>query len=277
MSIQHLSVNSASEKIHAAIDHDGCVVIDCVLDRATIDEINHDMAPHLEAAPKGKDEFEGFETRRAGSLIARSPKSREVLMNPIVLNAAAHTLSHATNFQLHVTEVISIGSGSKAQVIHRDQWAFDRFPFPQGFEATFATMWALTDFTDENGATRVIPGSHKMDDEQHFEEEDSEAAEMEAGSVLLYTGSTYHGGGSNTSQMTRTGLIFHYTLGWLRQEENQYLSVPADMVQMFPEDLLRMMGYQHGSYSLGFIDGGRDPIAAIRPDLEKEGPELSDI
>ena len=277
MPIQHLSTDSPSEKIHEAIDRDGCVVIDRLLDRMTIDEINRDIAPYLEAASKGKDEFEGFETKRVGSLVARSPKSREVLMNPIVLDAAAYTLNHATTFQLHVTEVISIGPGSKAQIIHRDQWAFDKFPFPLGFEVTFATMWALTDFTEENGATRVIPGSHKMDDKMQFKEEDSEAAEMEAGSVLLYTGAAYHGCGSNTSQMTRTGLIFHYTLGWLRQEENQYLSVPANMLQTFPEDLLRMMGYQHGSYSLGFIDGGRDPIAAVRPDLEKGGPEWGEI
>ena len=104
-------------------------------------------------------------------------------------------------------------------------------------------------------------------------------AEMKAGSVLLYTGSAYHGAGRNSSQMTRTGLIFHYSLGWLRQEENQYLSVPAEMLKTLPEDLLRMMGYQHGAYSLGFIDGGRDPIAAIRPELEKSdsGIDFDDI
>jgi ectoine hydroxylase-related dioxygenase (phytanoyl-CoA dioxygenase family) len=269
LNIQHLPANSTKEQVSEIIDRDGCVIIDQVLDLTAIESINSEISPYLEAAKKGSDEFEGYQTKRMGSLVARSPSSHQVIMNPIVLDAAAHTLHHGTTYQLHVTEVISIGPNSEPQDIHRDQWAFDLFPFPQDFEVVFATMWALTDFTEENGATRVVPGSHKMKDKLKFKMEDSVPAEMKAGSVLLYTGSAYHGGGRNSSQMTRTGLIFHYSLGWLRQEENQYLSVPAEMLQTLPEDLLRMMGYQHGAYSLGFIDGGRDPIAAIRPELER--------
>jgi ectoine hydroxylase-related dioxygenase (phytanoyl-CoA dioxygenase family) len=153
------------------------------------------------------------------------------------------------------------------------------FPFPPGFDSTFATMWALTDFTDANGATRVISGSHKLADRLEFTQQDTEAAEMKAGSVLLYTGSLYHGAGGNSSDSDRTGLIVHYTLGWLRQEENQYLCVPKEVLQELPEDLLRLMGYDHGSYSLGFIDDGRDPIAAVRPEFEKSdsGIELDDV
>ena len=102
---------------------------------------------------------------------------------------------------------------------------------------------------------------------------------MEAGSVLLYTGSLYHGAGANRSDSNRAGLIVHYTLGWLRQEENQYLCVPQEVLQDLPEDLLRLMGYDHGSYSLGFIDDGRDPIAAVRPEFEKSesGIELEEV
>ena len=269
MTIQHLPSDSTKEKISAVIDRDGAVIIDNVLDRATIDAINREVSPYLEAAEKGSDDFDGYQTKRIGGLVARSPSSHQVIMNPMVLDAAVHTLHRGTTYQLHVTEVIAVGPKSEPQVIHRDQWAFDGFQFPQDFEVVFATMWALTDFTEENGATRVVPGSHRMKDRLEFKMEDSVSAEMKAGSVLLYTGSAYHGAGRNSSQVTRTGLIFHYSLGWLRQEENQYLSVPAEILQTLPEDLLRLMGYQHGAYSLGFIDGGRDPIAAIRPELEK--------
>jgi ectoine hydroxylase-related dioxygenase (phytanoyl-CoA dioxygenase family) len=136
-------------------------------------------------------------------------------------------------------------------------------------------MWALTEFTEENGATRVIPGSHKLEDRLEFSQADTEPAVMEAGSVLLYTGSLYHGAGANRTNSVRSGLIVHYSLGWLRQEENQYLSVPPDVLQTLPEDLLRLMGYSFGAYSLGFIDAGRDPIAAIRPDLEKASSETA--
>jgi len=270
MTIEHLPSDSPSEKVNEILERDGCVVIDRVLDRATLDQVNADMAPHVEATRYGTDDFDGFQTKRTGMVIARSPKGRELIMNSTVLDVTKRALSHATNFQLHITQVINVWPGSAAQVIHRDQWAFDMFPFPKGFDTTLATMWALSDFTEANGATRVIPGSHKMDDKLQLESSDAEPAEMEAGSVLLYTGSTYHGAGANTTNsQVRSGFIVHYTLGWLRQEENQYLCVPADVLQTLPEDLLRLMGYQHGAYSLGFIDGGRDPISAVRPEFER--------
>ena len=99
---------------------------------------------------------------------------------------------------------------------------------------------------------------------------------MEAGSVLLYTASLYHGAGQNGTDHDRIGLIVHYSLGWLRQEENQYLSCPAEVIEVLPEKMLRLMGYARGAFSLGFVDGGIDPIAAVRPDLvEPEGKSIS--
>ncbi len=269
MPIEHLPADAQPEKAFEILQRDGCLVIDGLMSQNTLEQVTLEMSPYLEATPKGTDEFEGFETRRTGTLVARSPKSREVIMNTTVLDVAARALSHATNFQLHCTQIISVGPGSKPQPIHRDQWAFDMFPFPQGFDSTLATMWALTDFTEENGATRVVPGSHKLEDRKQFALTDSVPAEMKAGSVLLYTGSLYHGAGENRSADDRMGLIVHYSLAWLRQEENQYLCVPQEVLSELPEDLLRLMGYSTGSYSLGFVDGGRDPIVAIRPELEK--------
>lgn len=269
MQVVHLSADTPSEEVSEILARDGCVVIDRVLDRTTIATLQSEMASYCEATPKGTDEFDGLETKRTGMLVARSPKSREIIMHHTVLDVAARALAHASSFQLHIAQIIDIGPQSLAQPIHRDQWAFDFFPFPIGHDSTCATMWALTDFTEENGATRVIPGSHKFEDRLQFTQADTVPAEMEAGSVLLYTGSLYHGAGANESDSVRSGLIVHYSLGWLRQEENQYLSVPTDVLQTLPEDLLRLMGYSHGAYSLGFIDGGRDPIAAIRPEFEK--------
>ncbi len=269
MSIEHLPADSPSEKASEFLERAGCVVIDGLMDRDTLEQVSREVSPHLEAAPKGTDEFDGFRTRRTGTLVARSPKSREVIMNRTVLDVTARALAHASTFQLHCTQVISVGPGSTPQLIHRDQWAFDMFPFPPGFDSTLATMWALTDFREENGATRFEPGSHNMQHKLTFTQADSEAAEMDAGSVLLYTGSLYHGAGANSTEQDRVGLIVHYSLGWLRQEENQYLCIPDEVLQELPEDLLRLMGYAKGSYSLGFVDAGRDPIAAIRPELEK--------
>jgi ectoine hydroxylase-related dioxygenase (phytanoyl-CoA dioxygenase family) len=156
-------------------------------------------------------------------------------------------------------------------MIHRDQWAFDFFPFPKGYEVQCNTIWALTDFTEKTGATRVIPGSNQYDDGLKFEEKDTIPAEMAAGSVLFYTGAIYHGGGANRSDETRWGLNITYARSWLRQEENQYLSVPHEIARELPEPLLRLIGYQRGAYALGYVDDLRDPIEVLRPATEKQG------
>ncbi len=269
MPIQHLSRDSSSDSIAKALERDGCVVLDNVLDRAEIDQVARDMARYMKAAPKGKDEFDGFETRRAGTLIARSPKAREIIMNPRVLDVTAKLLSHAAAYQLHLTESVWLGPGSAAQEIHKDQEDFEGFCFPKEHDTVVATMWALTDFTEANGATRVVPGSHKLEGDRKFSLEESEPAEMEAGSVLLFTGQIYHGAGANVTDAIRESLAVMYTVGWLRQEENQYLCVPMETLRQLPEDLLRLMGYSLAGELLGFVDGGRDPIIAVRPEFEK--------
>ncbi|MBW2292294.1 MAG: phytanoyl-CoA dioxygenase family protein, partial [Deltaproteobacteria bacterium] len=183
------------------------------------------------------------------------PASRDLIMNPTVVDSAKSLLADATSIRLHLTQVIAIGPDESPQRIHRDQWAFDFFSFPKGFEVQCNTIWAMTDFTENNGATRVIPGSHLFDDKLEFKLQDTVPAEMEAGSVFLYTGSVYHGG---------------YARSWLRQEENQYLSVPHSIAEELPKPLLRLMGYARGAYALGYVDDLRDPIEVL---LGGEGGE----
>jgi ectoine hydroxylase-related dioxygenase (phytanoyl-CoA dioxygenase family) len=160
--------------------------------------------------------------------------------------------------------MIAIGPGEPAQLIHRDQWAFDFFPFPSGYEVQCNTIWAVNDFSEGNGATRVIPGSHKLADKLQFSEAESVPAEMPAGSLVFYTGSLYHGAGANRSDHVRYGLNLTYALGWLRQEENQYLSVPPEIARSLPDPLLRLIGYARGAYALGYVDDVRDPLDALR-------------
>jgi ectoine hydroxylase-related dioxygenase (phytanoyl-CoA dioxygenase family) len=230
-----------------------------------------ELKPWIDATSFGPDEFSGRRTKRTGGLVARSAKCRDLVMHPLILGAAKGLLSHATSFQLHLTQVIAIGPGEPAQAIHRDQWAFDFFPFPSSYEVQCNTIWAMTDFTEVNGATRVVPGSNHLADKLKFKLEDSIAAEMEKGSVLLYNGSVYHGGGANRSDAVRAGINITYNLSWLRQEENQYLSVPPDVARTLPVELLKLIGYRRGAYSLGYVDDLRDPIEVVRPDLAKGG------
>jgi ectoine hydroxylase-related dioxygenase (phytanoyl-CoA dioxygenase family) len=271
MSIEHLPASASPEQVAAVIQRDGVAVVDRLVAPEVMDRARAELAPYLEATSTGPDAFSGRRTRRTGGLVARSATCRELIMHPLVLGAVGGVMKHVTRFQLHLTQIIAIGPGEPMQMIHRDQWAYDFFPFPKGYEAQCNTIWAMTDFTAENGATRVIPGSNHFDDRLEFGEADTEPAEMARGSVLFYTGSLYHGGGANRSQDARYGVNITYNASWLRQEENQYLSVPLEVARTLPVDLLRLIGYARGAYALGYVDDLRDPIEVVRPDLANAG------
>jgi len=269
--IEHLAPSAGPERVVEALSRDGCCAVDRLVDPAVLALLRAELEPWIAATPCGSDGFSGRRTRRTGGLIARSAIARELVQHPLVLATAKGLLEGATSFQIHLTQLIAIGPDEPAQLIHRDQWAFDFFPFPNGYEVQCNTLWAIDDFTAANGATRVVPGSHRLGDGLQFTEAESEPAEMAAGSVLFYTGSIYHGAGANRSQATRHGLNLTYARAWLRQEENQYLSVPLEIARELPEPLLRLMGYARGAYALGYIDDLRDPIEAVRPGIAEMG------
>jgi ectoine hydroxylase-related dioxygenase (phytanoyl-CoA dioxygenase family) len=264
MAVVHLPAVAAVDEIHDVLRRDGALIIDGLADVELIDRIMDEMAPWIEATPPGSDDFSGRRTRRTGALIARSPSSHELIRHPMILDVTARLLDRARSYQLHLTQVISIGPDSPGQSIHRDQWAFDFFEFPSDYHVQCNTIWAMTDFTEANGATRLMPGSQDLPNSFDHTVDETVPAEMSKGSCLLYTGKVYHGGGANTSDETRVGLNITYDVGWLRQEENQYLSVPREIAETLPDDLLRLMGYRIGAYALGYIDDVRDPLEAIR-------------
>jgi hypothetical protein len=263
MSVPRLAAAASGAEVAAALDSAGCAIVERLAPPEVIERVSDELQPWLAATRYGQDQFSGLRTRRTGGLLARSPTCRDLIQHPTVLEAVRGVLAQATSFHIHLTQLIAIDPGELAQLIHRDQWAFDFFPFPNGYEVTCNTIWALNDFSEANGATRVIPGSHGREDRLTFEQADTEPAEMSAGSVLLYTGALYHGAGANRSDSVRCGLNLTYTVSWLRQEENQYLAVPHDVARAFPESLLRLMGYARGAYALGYVDDLRDPLDAL--------------
>jgi ectoine hydroxylase-related dioxygenase (phytanoyl-CoA dioxygenase family) len=269
--LQHLPATCSGEDVAAALTAKGAVIVDSVLSPSEVEDLTVELRPWIDKTAPGPDTFSGKNTRRIGALIARSRKCHELVMHPLALATCGKFLAHATSYQLHLTQVIAIGPGEPSQTIHRDQWAFDFFSFPKGFEVQCNTIWAMTDFTELNGATRVIPGSNHFDDKLRFKEEDTIAAEMTKGSVLFYSGSVYHGGGANRSNQTRVGINITYNLSWLRQEENQYLAVPLDVARTLPVELLRLIGYQRGAYALGYVGDLLDPIQIVRPDITNTG------
>jgi ectoine hydroxylase-related dioxygenase (phytanoyl-CoA dioxygenase family) len=264
MTVQHLPPTATPEDVAAVLARDAVAVVDDLVPRDLMARAREELAPWLERTPFGTDGFSGRRTKRTGGLVARSAACRELAMNPLVLGAVKAVLADSTAFHLHLSQIIAIGPGEPAQAVHRDQWAFDFFPFPQGYEVQCNTIWAMTDFSEENGATRVIPGSHRHADRLEYKESDTEPAEMEQGSVVFYTGALYHGGGGNRSSATRIGVNLTYARSWLRQEENQYLSVPHDVARELPDDILRLIGYARGAYALGYVDDLRDPLDALR-------------
>jgi ectoine hydroxylase-related dioxygenase (phytanoyl-CoA dioxygenase family) len=271
MEIRHLPATATAEEVAAVLGEDGAAIIDCLVEPAILDRAKRELDPFIAATSFGPDDFAGRRTKRTGGLIARSESCRDLVLHPVVLGAVDKVLSHSSSFQLHLTQVISIDPGEPAQKVHRDQWAFAFFPFPKGYEVSCNTLWAMTDFTEANGATRVIPGSHRFDDRLELDAAPNIPAEMKKGSVLLYTGSVYHGAGANRSDHTRRGVNITYSVSWLRQEENQYLAVPLETARTLPVDLLRLMGYARGAYALGYVDDLRDPIEVVRPDLGSSG------
>ena len=249
----------------------GVCIVERLVDDATCDAVLDDLRPHLDAVRPGADDFEGRSTRRVGGILGRSPSAVGLVANELVLDVADRVLGpDKSTFQLHLTQAIAIGPDSPAQALHRDQWCFDFHAFPPDMVVEVSTIWALTDFTEATGATRVVPDSHRSA-EVTATDADAVPAEMPRGSVVVYTGSTVHGGGANRSDETRVGLNVDYTLGWLRQEENQYLSVPTEVARTLPERVQRLMGYSLGSYALGYVDDLRDPISVLRPDRGSTG------
>jgi ectoine hydroxylase-related dioxygenase (phytanoyl-CoA dioxygenase family) len=277
MMIPRFASDVTPGKVADALAEAGCAVIERVAAPPLLERVRDELAPHLEATPFGPDDFSGRRTRRTGGLIARSPTCRDLVMHPVVRDVVGTVLGHATSYQLHLTQVISIGPGEPAQPIHRDQWAFDFFPFPSGYEVQCNTIWAMNDFTEANGATRLVPGSHRRADRLEFRLSDTEPAEMPAGSVLFYTGALYHGAGANRSSEVRSGINLTYAISWLRQEENQYLAVPREIARELPEPLLRLMGYARGAYALGYVDDLRDPLEVLLGRAVEAPPGLGDL
>jgi ectoine hydroxylase-related dioxygenase (phytanoyl-CoA dioxygenase family) len=263
MRIPRLPATAAGDEVAEALAQAGCAVVERVAPPDVLARVTAELRPWVAATPFGPDDFSGRRTQRTGALIARSPLARELITDPLVLAAVGKVLGHATSFQLHLTQLIAIGPGEPAQPIHRDQWAFDFFPFPTGYEVQCNTIWALDEFTEANGATRIVPGSHRGADKLAFAPEAAEPAEMPAGSILFYTGAVYHGAGANRSSGVRRGLNITYNVSWLRQEENQYLAVPPEIARTLPEPLLRLMGYARGAYALGYVGDLRDPLDVL--------------
>jgi len=232
----------------------GYVLLENAVADATIDAVADDLEPYFAATPRCHGDFYGWNTTRFGSLLLKSPSAQQLVLNRHVLGLVEGVLgTHCDRFQLNLSQAVRIHPGERQQVPHRDE---EMWPVAKGrMEYLVNVLWALDDFTQENGATRIWPRSHLEPLDRRVDPKLGVIAEMPRGSALVFLGSLTHCGGANLSTAARTGVIFSYCLGWLRQYENQYLAYPPEIARAFPEELQALIGYRIHRPNLGGYEG----------------------
>jgi ectoine hydroxylase-related dioxygenase (phytanoyl-CoA dioxygenase family) len=248
-----------------ALERDGYTVLERVIEPelvsellATVDRVMVDADVQF-----GTNAFLGRHTRRIFNLLARDPVFARVPLHPTVLRLVEQVLDDQC--LLSSLTAIEMQPGQDAQPLHCDDGSI-ALPRPRPTVVCVA-LWALTDFDHTNGATRLVPGSHRRDRRPAKGERDvCVEAEMPAGSVLLYDGSLWHGGGTNASDDRRVGIVANHCAGFLRQEENQLLAVPREQAATFPRRLQEMLGYGVYRGLMGHVDQ-EDPGVLLDPDV----------
>jgi ectoine hydroxylase-related dioxygenase (phytanoyl-CoA dioxygenase family) len=237
----------------ATIEKVGYFIVEDAIDPDLIDQLNEELLRlerQLGIVPAGNS-FEGTHTTRIYNLLAHGSAFEGIPVHPAILPICERVLD--PGLLVSSLSSIAIGPEETPQPIHADDQVI---PLPKPHPPTVCnTMWALTDFTEDNGATRIIPGSHlAAESPDLFGEYDSIPAEMSKGSVLVWHGSLWHGGGSNHTSARRVGIAMNYCAGYIRQQENQQLGLPRDTVRSFPPRLQELVGYGIYRGLIGHID-----------------------
>jgi ectoine hydroxylase-related dioxygenase (phytanoyl-CoA dioxygenase family) len=262
------SVSSLSPADLAAhltsIDEQGYAIVEDAIELDLLDALTddlHRLEVELGIVPASND-FEGDQTVRIYNLLVHGAHFEQVPVHPSVLPVVEGVLD--AGCLISSLSSIAICEGETPQPIHADD---QLMPIPKPHPPTVCnTMWALTDFTEANGATRIIPGSHRADSSPDYGSPyDSIPAEMPRGSVLVWHGSLWHGGGANTTPARRIGLAMNYCAGYIRQQENQQLGIPREIAAGFDERLQQLCGYSVYHGLIGHIDK-RDPIELLTGD-----------
>jgi ectoine hydroxylase-related dioxygenase (phytanoyl-CoA dioxygenase family) len=256
-----------------AIDRDGVAMVSGVIDPQLLTALNAELDPIIADAQPGTpnhiewlQDFMGFKTVRIDGLPGKSKSFVELLQHPLALKMADHyLLPSCLHYLLSTAQLIEIQTEETVQQLHRDDVAWIHEPIPttrdvapnsQTQQLEVIVLYALSDFTAENGATRVVPGSHLWPANRKPKDHEVLAAEMPAGSAIYYLGKTLHGGGPNSTPNTkRRALYCGFALGWLRTKENFFLSTPIDAVREMPKTVQDLLGYEtHGG--VGVVDVG---------------------
>lgn len=275
MPIPALDASTPAAEIAAALERDGCLVLTNYADEKTRGPLITELEAALASTPapkeKGPEDFYSGNTKRLPGLIVRTPAVRPFVTDPRLLgvcdtfllpNCPVHPDENVDpskmpgwkRYQLNLCTALSVGPGAREQKLHREDDLFPFFPVPRP-SVIVASILALTDFTEENGSTLLVPGSHKWPGERKARPEEVCKGTMPAGSLLVWLGGTLHGAGKNgTKENWRMSVFTSYSCGWLRTEENQSLDIPPKVAKTLSKELRALAGYHMYNNSLGFFD-----------------------
>jgi ectoine hydroxylase-related dioxygenase (phytanoyl-CoA dioxygenase family) len=235
------------------VEDDGYTILKDAIELDFIDQIDEALLKleHDLGIVPADNLFEGLHTTRVYNLLVHGETFQKIPLHPNVLPLVEGVLD--PGLLISSLSSIAIGPDEQPQPIHADD---QLIPLARPHVPIICnTMWAITDFTEQNGATRLIPGSHKREDPPNpLERYDTIAAEMSKGSVLVWVGSVWHGGGANATEARRVGIAMNYCAGYIRQQENQQLGVPPELVKTFPRRLQELVGYSVYNGLVGHID-----------------------
>src|SRR5215469_17738853 len=255
------AAKSTGQEIAERLMQDGYVVVTGMMADDDLQAARADLDRVLSATPTGRNPFEGYSTQRVYALFAKTRMFDRAATDSLLLDVLDQVLGH---YQLSAPVGIRIGPDEKAQILHRDDSVY---PVPEPHPPLVVnTMWPLDEFTEENGATRFIPGSHAWEPGRKPTSADPVVqAVISPGSAMFYLGSLWHGGGANRTSQPRLGVILEYAAGWLRQQENNLLAVPRAIIRELPERLQELLGYNIYPPFVGYVDGAH-PRKVLRSD-----------
>jgi len=267
--LKHSPPDTPLPELLRQLDSDGYVILPSLLPPSQVKAIKDALAPYLQGKLKGRNDFEGYDSERVYALLAKSPVFAELAAHPLVLEVSEAILG--PNFMLSACLAINSHPGENAQPLHFDD-SFYKVPRPRPAYGVSA-FWAIDEFTADNGATEIIPGSHIWGDEppaggdtfretfingKHVPVEDHPGLEkvvMPAGSLMLTPGTLWHRGGANHSNASRLAITPQYCVAWGRQMESMLLSVPPHIVAQYPERVQQLLGYSIHPPFMGHSNG----------------------
>ena len=271
----------------SALEADGAVIIEDLISPEIVRAVNAEVQPFVDAAdPDMRHLNPGVQlfhaqTRHVSGLAGKSPTfATEVMIHPLLMALCDAILGPScARYQLNLAHLLERLPGAEDQFWHQDELVWNLVPEPKP-ELQLASVIALVDFTADNGATRVFPGSHRWEAGRYPAIDEAVVAEMPAGSAIVYLGSTFHGGGAHRGPAPRRGVHLSYTLGWLRTEENNYLAVPPEVACQLPRECQEVLGYavhdaiERGGGYLGMLDL-RDPVELFAQGWRGTSPDAA--